>query len=339
MSTLPPLSIVCPNVSSNSLGRALLLADLLRTETRVQVAGMRQAEAVWAPAASAAVPIRAFPLRPGRSHYFDGVRWLQEVVGDDFVIVSKPVLQSLGLALLGRVGRRGMIVDIDDWQTGFFQYDQAREGMSPAGQRLARFRSYTRRGGLNGFVLTRLLEAYARRKPYRTVSNRWLRARFGGELLYHVRDPAVLDPSLPSRFGIDPLPRDLTWVGFVGTPRAHKGLRILVDAVVCARRSANVGLVLMGVDDVRDAAITHARRALDPDTLRIIAPFPLEALRDHLNLADILAIPSLEVPGSWGQIPAKLFDAMSMAKPIVASQVNDIPEVLGDSGVCVPPGD
>src|SRR5947207_148026 len=162
MTSLPPVTIVCPNVSGNALGRALLLADLLRTETDVRIAGLMQSESVWAPASSSAIPVHAYRQKRGRSHYFDGVRWLREVIADDFVIVSKPVLQSLGLTLLARGGRRGLIVDIDDWQSGFFQYDRGRERLSPLRQRVARLRSYARRGGMNGFVLTRALEEYSR---------------------------------------------------------------------------------------------------------------------------------------------------------------------------------
>jgi glycosyltransferase involved in cell wall biosynthesis len=112
-----------------------------------------------------------------------------------------------------------------------------------------------------------------------------------------------------------------------------------VDAIAQARRETPLGLVLMGVDNPDAPDVVHARKTLDAEALRVIAPFPLASLCDHLRLADILAIPSLEVPGSWGQIPAKLFDAMSMAKPIVASGINDIPEILDGVGLCVPPGD
>jgi glycosyltransferase involved in cell wall biosynthesis len=339
MSSLPFVSVVCPNVSSNALGRALLLADLIRNDTQVRIVGMQQSEATWPPAASSPVSVEAYRFHSERRRYFDGAPWLREVVGSDFVIVSKPVLQSLGLSLLAGLGRHGMLVDIDDWQTGFFQFGRAQQGMTPLAQRLARFRSYARRAGFNGFTMTRLLEEYARRRTPRTVSNRWLQAKFGGELLYHVRDPKVLDPALRPVHDVTPLPGGRLWVGFVGTPRLHKGIDLLVNAVAKAARDAALGLVLMGVHDERDPSIVHARKVLGADGLRVVPPFPLDALRDHLATADILAIPSLEVPGSWGQIPAKLFDAMSMAKPIVASALNDIPEILDGVGLCVRAGD
>ena len=112
---LPPVTVICPNLSSNSLGRSLLLAELLRSETDVEIAGVRQEGQLWSPAQASSIPIRAYPLPPGRRHYFDAVPWLREVTADRLVVVSKPVLQSLGLALLAGAGRRrGMLVDIDD---------------------------------------------------------------------------------------------------------------------------------------------------------------------------------------------------------------------------------
>ena len=202
---------------------------------------------------------------------------------------------------------------------------------------MARLRSYARRGGLNGFVLTRALEEYARRRPSRIVSNRWLQQRFGGEIVYHVRDASVLDPagtpeSLPAR--LDPA---LVWVGFIGTPRFHKGIHVLLQAVVEARRHANVGLVVMGCSE-GEPFVLSARAALGA-AFEGLPAFPWSELRDHVRLPDIIAVPSLDVPAAWGQIPAKLFDAMAMAKPIIASALNDMPEILSGVGVTVPPGD
>jgi glycosyltransferase involved in cell wall biosynthesis len=38
-------------------------------------------------------------------------------------------------------------------------------------------------------------------------------------------------------------------------------------------------------------------------------------------------------------MPMKVFDAMAMGKPIVASAVSDLPHVLDGCGLLVPPGD
>jgi glycosyltransferase involved in cell wall biosynthesis len=53
----------------------------------------------------------------------------------------------------------------------------------------------------------------------------------------------------------------------------------------------------------------------------------------------VVVIPQRKTSDTVGQMPAKIFDAMAMAKPIVSTRVSDIPEVLGDTGYLVDPGD
>ena len=60
-------------------------------------------------------------------------------------------------------------------------------------------------------------------------------------------------------------------------------------------------------------------------------------LPELLSAADIIAIPQRRTSDSVGQIPARLFDAMSMGKPIIATRVSDIPEVLDGCGYLVDP--
>ncbi|HEX4474705.1 MAG TPA: glycosyltransferase [Polyangiaceae bacterium] len=338
MSALPSVTVICANASTNGMGRALLLAKLLATETTVRIAGVSSKETIWMPARDSGIPIAAFPVPPRAFDYARAIPWIREQVGDDLVVVSKPVFQSLGLALSSGLGRRGFVVDIDDWETGLIQRDFHTEGMSGVRQTAARALSYAARGGVNRFTAAALLEAYARHARHRIVSNRWLAARFGGEILYHVRDPAELDPSLPPAHAVTPLPDGATWVGFVGTPRPHKGIDVLVDAVASARRHADVGLAIMGIADTNDPIVVRARQLLGAERFVTYPQFPFSALADHLRLLDIVAVPSLDVPAAWGQIPAKLFDGMAMAKPVVASALNDIPEILEGAGFVVKAG-
>jgi hypothetical protein len=339
MASLPSVSVICANASTNGMGRALLIADLLRSETSVRVVGVGSKDTVWGPALSTGIPVSSFRVPKNPLEYRRAIPWLKEVVGSDLVIVTKPVFQSLGLATVSGVGRSGLVVDIDDWETGLIQVGAHHEHMVGMRQRLARVQSYAARGGVNRFVAARVLEEYARRMPHRLVSNHWLEERFGGEVLYHVRDPNVLDPALPNEYPVPELPRGPTWVGFVGTLRAHKGIGVLVDAVLLAQKQADVGLVVMGVDDPENSVVMRAAKLLGPERFVALPQFPFLALRDHLRLADVIAIPSLDVPAAWGQIPAKLFDGMSMAKPVVATALNDMPEILRDAGIVVPAGD
>ena len=62
-----------------------------------------------------------------------------------------------------------------------------------------------------------------------------------------------------------------------------------------------------------------------------------EKLGNYLAAADCVVIPQKATNDTLGQMPAKIFDAMAMGKPIVSTRVSDIPEVLGEHGLLVDP--
>lgn len=337
MSSLPPVAVVCPNLGSNSLGRAMLLAELLRHDAPVRLVGVCRTEEVWSPAKSLQIPIESYRLRREDRYSPAAVKWLKATLRDDLVIVSKPVPHSLGFVLAAGVRPSRMVIDIDDWETGFAQL-RANEVVGPLAFRVARTRSYLRRLGLNAFTATRALEEVARRAPFRLVSNHWLQSRFGGKVLYHVRDPLTLDPERARPPVLPALAGARCWVAFVGTPRRHKGLDALVDALAQLQGANAPGLLIMGADASAAATLERAQARLK-HRFASVEQFPFDRLGDYLALADIIAIPSLNVPSAWGQLPAKLFDALAMAKPVVVSDINDMADVAADCGLVVPAGD
>jgi glycosyltransferase involved in cell wall biosynthesis len=69
-----------------------------------------------------------------------------------------------------------------------------------------------------------------------------------------------------------------------------------------------------------------------------IPVIPYSLLPDLLAAADIVAIPQLDTEGARHQMPMKVYDAMAMAKPIVATTVSDLPVALDGCARLVPPG-
>ena len=59
----------------------------------------------------------------------------------------------------------------------------------------------------------------------------------------------------------------------------------------------------------------------------------------YLIAADVVAVPQRSTTDTVGQVPAKLFDAMALGRPIVSTSVSMIPEILEGCGVVVEPGD
>ena len=94
-------------------------------------------------------------------------------------------------------------------------------------------------------------------------------------------------------------------------------------------------LVLVGVDP----ASGWARRWADSPRVRVVGEIPFDDVPRVLVAADVVAVPQRATTDTAGQVPAKLIDAMAMARPIVATEVSMIPTILDGCGAVVPPGD
>jgi glycosyltransferase involved in cell wall biosynthesis len=326
-----PVVVVCSNLSGNCLGRALLLAELVPDEIEARVVGVQLKPEIWKPAAGFRRKVVGRFIE-NVAEYPAAARWLSTELRGARVVVSKPLYMSLGLTLRAGVSADDLLLDIDDWEVGLYSGKSLWQNV----------KDFVRPGRLNSFWSISLMDRKIEGCPRRLVSNAWLAKRYGGRILPHVRDTERLDPALVDRRRVrDELGmHGRFWVGFVGTMRAHKGNRELVEAV--ERAGSDVGLFVAGVnEDDRFASdvLNHARSVLGEERFRAVPQFPFDQLPKWLAAPDVIALPSLVSDASAGQIPAKLFDAMAMAKPVIATSVNDAAEILGGSGVLVPPGD
>jgi glycosyltransferase involved in cell wall biosynthesis len=319
------ISIVCFDLSDNALGRAELLARLLADRYEVEVVGPQFGEAVWRPVAESPIPRRGVRARRYPA-FARAVPDLLGLIDGDLIYASKPRPTSLGLALLARARRpRPLILDVDDWELGFFY----RAGF------WGRVGRALNLGDPNGFTWTWLTERFSRRADAITVASTFLQRRFGGVLVPHARDTDRWDPARHDRaaaraaLGLG----DGRVVMFLGTPRGYKGVDDLVEAV--ARLDDDVTLALVGVDP---SSGWPARWRPSP-RIRLVGEIPFDDVPRALAAADVVAVPQRATTDTVGQVPAKLIDAMAMARPVVATSVSMIPEILDGCGTVVPPGD
>jgi glycosyltransferase involved in cell wall biosynthesis len=73
--------------------------------------------------------------------------------------------------------------------------------------------------------------------------------------------------------------------------------------------------------------------------VRVVGEIPFDDVPRYLVAADVVAVPQRATTDTLGQVPAKLFDAMALGRPIVSTAVSMIPEILEGCGVLVRPGD
>jgi glycosyltransferase involved in cell wall biosynthesis len=319
------ISVVAFDLSDNATGRADLLARLLAARWDVEVVGPRFGPSLWKPAEGG--PVKHRTVRAGKyPGFLRRLPALLSLVDGDLIVASKPRPTSYGLGLLARSRRRRpLLLDIDDWELGFL-YRSGVWGRVGRALDLA---------DPNGLAWTWVTERLVGRADALTVASRFLAERFGGVLLPHVRDTDAWDPA---RY--DPASARATLgvaaekvVMFLGTPRAYKGVDDLVEAV--GLLGPGVVLALVGANGERRAA---GRWAALPH-VRVVGEIPFDEVPRYLIAADVVAVPQRATMDTIGQVPAKLFDAMALGRPIVSTAVSMIPEILDGCGLIVTPGD
>jgi len=319
------ISILAFDFSDNATGRAELLARLLAPRYDVAVIGPRFGAGVWKPVESSPIEHRVVPARRW-PRFACALPELLRLVDGDVIYASKPRPTSYGLGLLARARRaRPLVLDIDDWEVGFYWH----------AQRSHRFGRALALGDPNGLAATWLMERRVSAADAVTVASRFLEMRFGGLLIPHVRDTDAWDPTrydrAAARAGLGVGNRRV--VMFLGTPRAYKGVDDLVAAV--AGLGEGIMLAIVGAE----LAAGEARRWAAHSFVTVVGKIPFDEVPRYLSAADVVAVPQRETAATAGQVPAKLFDAMALARPVVSTSVSMIPEILDGCGLVVPPGD
>jgi len=155
--------------------------------------------------------------------------------------------------------------------------------------------------------------------------------------------PAVDGSAVRRRFGLT----EKTVIGFIGTFGPWHGAQVLTDAFIqlMRRSGADNRARLFMIGD--GPSLQTCREALRASGLLEFCVFtgqvPQDAGPAHLAACDILASPHVPNPdGSrfFGS-PTKLFEYMAMGRPIVASALEQVAEVLKHdvTGWLVPPAD
>ena len=124
---------------------------------------------------------------------------------------------------------------------------------------------------------------------------------------------------------VEPFP-DKPVVLYVGSLIAHKGVDVLLRAFAAIRREvddATLWLVGSGPDEERLKALSTA---LGLDEVRFLGNYGHDALERFYRAARVVVIPSLWLENA----PLVAFEAMAHRRPIVASTVGGLPELVSN---------
>ena len=326
------VSFLMPDMNCPVLGPVTVLARHVQKHMPVQVVGPDLGHGVCPmyrdsfPYTVVSCPrIYRFP------DYFMEARKLAAAVTGDVIIPVKAVGDTIPVAL-GLKRRRGcrVVPYLDEW-------DGALMAQLTRAQRWRRWIAHWHHPVDD--VYFPWVEKLIPQCDSVISTSTFMQRRFGGRVIPMGVNVDYFKPT--SAESAHALRRELNVEGlklvvFGGVVRPHKGIELILEAIQLVNDPALRFLVVGPVNEHVRALCAH------PEHGRWIitaGPQPTSRMPAYLTLADIIALPLQDTLLAQSQVPCKVFEAMAMGRPIIASAVSDLPSILGDCGWVVPPRD
>lgn len=129
-------------------------------------------------------------------------------------------------------------------------------------------------------------------------------------------------------------------LGFTGSLKAWHGTDLLIEALALLRRRIDAQLLIVGDGPERGALLDQAARLGLSRDVTITGWVPHHHLPGLIARMDVALAPYPAMENHYFS-PLKLFEYLAMGRPIVASRIGQIADLIGPtgSGLLVPPGD
>ncbi|HWO00276.1 MAG TPA: glycosyltransferase family 4 protein [Blastocatellia bacterium] len=136
---------------------------------------------------------------------------------------------------------------------------------------------------------------------------------------------------------------DKVVVGFLGTFGPWHGAPVLAEASVRMAESSRSHFLFIGDGEQRSAVERIIESTSGPVSATFVGRIPHAVVPAYLDACDILVAPNVAATDGtdfFGS-PTKLFEYLSMARPVAASRLGQIADIIEDesNGLLVEPGD
>ncbi|WP_375477449.1 glycosyltransferase family 4 protein [uncultured Nostoc sp.] len=330
------VSILTPNFSKGGIDRAYLLSQIFKKlNYEVEVLGFLFGKNIYPEPPS---DLAIFCL-PGCDYpqLFGSVRQILNKIDGDIICAVKPKPTSYGVALINKIrSHRPVILDIDDWELSWYGGDewQYRPNLKQLARELLKKEGALRNPDHPLYL--KWMESLIDRADAITADTQFLLNRFGGIYIPNGKDTCLFDPQKydpqisRQKYGL----AEYRVLMFPGAPRPHKGLEDVLIALDQLQES-DFRLVIVGgnpYDNYDEQLIERWGQ-----WIIMLPQTSIEQMPEVVAAAHIIVVPQRDTSVARAQFPIKLMDGMAMAKPVLATRVGDIPEILNEVGYLVDP--
>jgi len=315
------ISVLSTDISSNAMARTCPISKVLERNHEVEIVGFDSGNGFYEPWQG---KFTTTTVKSGSTPYslWKGIRNASEAISGDLLYAFRPCAGSFGVGLHhARTHDKPLLLDIEDL-IRFKEYPFYQQGYQMV--------RYSNRP--DGEFYSELLRRITDRADQVTATSSVIAEKYEGIRVPYGPDEKEFSPEKVSEPDLEePLPGDYQVI-FAGTIRKHKGLDDLARAIsICEH---DVRLLVLGYDP---ANLLPEIDSLSGGKVEYMGTVSHTEVPGYLKLADFVALPQKQTRYTAAQIPEKIFEAMAMEKPIVASRVSDLPEILDGCGRVVEP--
>jgi glycosyltransferase involved in cell wall biosynthesis len=272
-------------------------------------------------------------------NFFKSATQVLRKLDSDIIYAMRPKSTTFGLAMLKRLRTKiPIILDIDDWELSW--YGGEKWQYRPSLKQL--YRDIFKPDGALRYpdhpFYINILESITDKANAITIHTKFLQEKFGGIYVPNGKDTELFNPdqydpeACRNYFGWS----DYRILMFPGAPRPYKGIEDVLTALDILDQP-DLRLVIVGGSPYDD----YDAQLMEKWGRWIIKlpKSPAKEMPKIVAAAHVVVVPQRNTPAALAQFPLKLTDGMSMAKPILATKVGDIPEIVGETAYLVDSGD
>lgn len=334
MTNKTKISVIVPDLSSQGTTRGYIIAQgLQKLGYQVNIFGFLYGEHIY-PDAPYSLPITYFHGVNLPSFIKTALNFMTEIDGD-ILYVIKPQLSSFGMGLIKAWrSKKPIILDIDDWEMGSFGGDDWQYQGSLINDI---FDSNSELKKPQYPLYIKWLEKAIEKVNAITLTSRFLEYRYGGTYLPNVKDTDLFDPSnfdsiaIREKYGLS----DHKLLMFTGTPKEDQGLEDIFTALDILNQD-DLKLVLVGGNKNQSSYVN----TLIDKWRRWIIQIPSQAfdeMPEFIAMSHIIMVTPRESLTTIAKFPLELIEGMTMAKPVIATKVGEISNILQDTGYLIEP--
>ncbi len=334
------VSFLVPDIGSPTIGAALKLARMLDPDYRTEIVGPDFGWGICSLYRDA-YPFRAIPA--GKLYRLPDYLWERRRISNelcgDVVVALKGFATTVPLALQAR-RKRGVpvVVYLDEWDAALWH------SMSKGEKVRCCLHHFHHPAEPCYHPCT---EQSIRAADRVISTTTWLQQRFGGHIIHAGVDCDFFKPQPPVE--VAALKAELGLSGkkvivFGGVVRPHKGAEEILEAIIRIKRDDTKLLVVGPITDHLAGLMDSSRYG----HLLVVAGDPVNAPSSrnaeihrmmplYLDVGDLVVLPLRNTLLAQSQMPIKIFEALAMGKPVIGTAVADIPIMLDNCGIVVPP--